>query len=82
MVGRILEPPKNALAHGLAQKIAQRSVRNGPVHIKAAALIGQQAVNSAIVAHKIAHEKIAVGQQPASVHASFSFNRARATSIS
>ena len=82
VMGRILESPENTLAHGLAQKVAQGCVRNGPVHVKAAALIGQQAVNGAIVAHQIAHEKIAVGQQPASVHASSSWSRARATAMS
>ena len=82
VMGRVFESPENPLAHGLAQKVAQGCVRNGSVHVKAAALVGQQAVNGAIVAHQVAHEKIAVGQQPASVHASSSWSRARATAMS
>ncbi len=82
MVGRVLEPPEHALAHGFAQQVAQSAVRNGPVRFKAAALISQQAVDSTVVAHQVAHQKIPVGHQPASVHASASLSRARATARS
>ena len=55
VVCRVFEPPKNPFAHGLTQKIAQGGVRNGSIHIKAVTLIGQQAVDGAVIAHQIAH---------------------------
>ena len=51
----VFEPPKNPLAHGLTQQVAQGGVRNGSIHIKAVTLIGQQAVDGAVIAHQIAH---------------------------
>lgn len=82
VMGRVLEPPEHALAHGLAQQVAQGRVGYRAVALKAPPLIGQQPEDHAVVAHQVAHKKGSVGQQPAFAHASSSRSRALATARS
>ena len=52
---RVLEAPEHALAHGLAQEVADGRIGNGAFVIDTAALLFQPLIDLAVVTHQVAH---------------------------
>ena len=52
---RVLEAPEHALAHGLAQEVADGRIGNGAFVIETAALLFQPLIDLAVVTHQVAH---------------------------
>ena len=82
MVGRILQAPEDALAHGLSHQFAQTGVGHGTVMLETPRLFGQNEKDLTVVAHKVAHKGFSPRRNPAITHARSSRSSTLATSTS
>lgn len=82
MVGRILQTPEDAFAHGLPHQLAQTGVGHGTVVLETPRLFGQNEKDLTVVAHKVAHKGFSPCRNPAIAHARSSRSSTRATSTS